>query len=172
MGPIQEAADAPVRVDDSTALAALYRAQFDRFVRVAAGITGELDSAYEAVQDAFADVLAARAPARDERLAGYVWRAVVNASHDARRRASVRVRREGAPGEELAAPQVPPVDRATRAAVAALPERQRLVLFLRYYADLDYEGIAQAAGIRRGTVGLTLLAAERSLRRALGEEER
>jgi Sigma-70, region 4 len=30
------------------------------------------------------------------------------------------------------------------AALASLPERQRLALFLRYYADLDYTGIAEA----------------------------
>jgi DNA-directed RNA polymerase specialized sigma24 family protein len=30
-----------------------------------------------------------------------------------------------------------------RAAVEQLPERQRLVLFLRYYADLDYRSIAE-----------------------------
>ena len=36
--------------------------------------------------------------------------------------------------------------------IAGLPERQRLVLFLRHYADLDYDTIAQVAGIERGTV--------------------
>jgi DNA-directed RNA polymerase specialized sigma24 family protein len=33
---------------------------------------------------------------------------------------------------------------AAVAALALLPERQRLALFLRYYADLDYAGIAEA----------------------------
>lgn len=58
-----------------------------------------------------------------------------------------------------------------RDAIAALPERQRLVIFLRYYADLDYDAIALAAGIRKGTVGPTLVKAQAALRRALGEEE-
>lgn len=39
-----------------------------------------------------------------------------------------------------------------RAAVASLPERQRTILFLRHYADLDYDQIAAALGIARGTV--------------------
>jgi RNA polymerase sigma factor (sigma-70 family) len=39
-----------------------------------------------------------------------------------------------------------------RAALAGLPERQRLALFLRYYADLDYAAIAEALSISRGTV--------------------
>jgi RNA polymerase sigma factor (sigma-70 family) len=56
-----------------------------------------------------------------------------------------------------------------RAAVSALPERQRLALFLRHYADLDYEAIAFALGVRRGTVAATLHAAHESLRRTLTE---
>jgi RNA polymerase sigma factor (sigma-70 family) len=54
--------------------------------------------------------------------------------------------------------------------VAALPERQRLVLFLRYYADLDYAAIAAILEIKEGTVGATLHAAHASLRQALEAE--
>jgi len=43
-----------------------------------------------------------------------------------------------------------------RALVATLPERQRLVLFLRYYADLDYQAIGGVLGIATGTVSATL----------------
>ena len=52
-----------------------------------------------------------------------------------------------------------------------LPERQRLVLFLRYFADLPYEAIADALEISPGTVAATLNAAHRSLRRRLQEVE-
>jgi hypothetical protein len=55
-------------------------------------------------------------------------------------------------------------DAAVIAAIGALPERQRLVLFLRYYADLDHRGIATALGIRPGTVGAALHEAHRSVR--------
>ena len=41
-------------------------------------------------------------------------------------------------------------------AISRLPERERLVLFLRYYADLDYRTIAEALEISGGTVGATL----------------
>jgi RNA polymerase sigma factor (sigma-70 family) len=51
--------------------------------------------------------------------------------------------------------------------VAALPERQRQALFLRHYADLDYEQIAEVLGIARGTVSATLHAAHRALRETL-----
>jgi RNA polymerase sigma factor (sigma-70 family) len=94
---------------------------------------------------------------------------VVNAARDARRRGAVRRRREdgGSSAADVAVPERAGGRPDVRAAVAALPERQRLVLFLRYYADLDYEAIARVAGIRTGTVGPTLMAAQRALRRAL-----
>jgi DNA-directed RNA polymerase specialized sigma24 family protein len=58
-----------------------------------------------------------------------------------------------------------------RAAVAALPERQRLTLFLRYYADLDYDAIAATVGVAPGTVGATLNAAHAALRSSLKEAD-
>ena len=59
-----------------------------------------------------------------------------------------------------------------RAAVAALPERQRHVLFLRHYADLGYDEIGEVLGIARGTVSATLHAAHASLRRHMAEVTR
>jgi RNA polymerase sigma factor (sigma-70 family) len=52
-------------------------------------------------------------------------------------------------------------------AMLRLTERQRLVLFLRYYGDLDYTAIAYALGITSGTVGATLTAARSALAREL-----
>lgn len=57
-----------------------------------------------------------------------------------------------------------------RARVAALPERQRLAVFLRYYADLDYAGIAAALEVDVGTVSATLNQAHRNLRARLVTE--
>jgi RNA polymerase sigma factor (sigma-70 family) len=53
-----------------------------------------------------------------------------------------------------------------------LTERQREVLFLHYYADLDYGAIGHALGISAGTVGATLSAARQTLRGALTKETR
>jgi RNA polymerase sigma-70 factor (ECF subfamily) len=55
------------------------------------------------------------------------------------------------------------------AAIAALPERQRLAVFLRYYADLDYAAIAEALGVKSGTVAAALNAAHENLRKTLQE---
>jgi RNA polymerase sigma factor (sigma-70 family) len=57
-----------------------------------------------------------------------------------------------------------------RAAIESLPERQRTVLFLRYFADLDYRAIASVLGVTTGTVGSALNAAHAALRRSLEEE--
>jgi RNA polymerase sigma factor (sigma-70 family) len=59
---------------------------------------------------------------------------------------------------------------AVRDLLAALPERQRLIVFLRYFADLDYKTIARIAGVKTGTVSATLSAAHDSLRASLKEE--
>jgi len=48
--------------------------------------------------------------------------------------------------------------------IARLPERQRLALFLRYYADLDYRTIASILAVRPGTVASSLAAAHATLR--------
>lgn len=51
--------------------------------------------------------------------------------------------------------------------IAALPDRQREALFLRYYADLEYRAIADVLGIEVGTVSATLSAAHQTLRKRL-----
>ena len=74
----------------------------------------------------------------------------------------LRARGAGHPGDWLEA----------RAAIAGLPERQRLVLFLRHYADLDYHTIAEVAGIERGTVAAKIDAAHGKVRTAMTEVHR
>ena len=149
---------------------ALYRERFPDFVAVAASIVGDRDAAREAVQDAFAGIVRGRRDFRgDAPLEAWIWRAVVNAARKKRRRYAREARLQ---------PTIPASngsggvdERTTELAVlvAALPERQRLVLFLRYYADLDYRRIAEILGVETGTVSATLHAARRTLRRALEE---
>ncbi len=55
-------------------------------------------------------------------------------------------------------------------AVAALPDRQRAVLVLRFYCDLNVEQSAQLLGCTPGTVKSQTSKALGSLRRALGRE--
>src|SRR5215469_10919225 len=65
----------------------LYRAKFGRFERVARAITGDRESALEAVQEGFADALRRSGQwAGHGPLEGWVWRCVVNRARKARRR--------------------------------------------------------------------------------------
>jgi RNA polymerase sigma-70 factor (ECF subfamily) len=145
----------------------VYRAEFTRFVRVATAIAGDEQSGADAVHDAFVQAVRNRRSFRgDGPLEAWLWRMVVNA---AKKRA----------GRELASdPQdIPAVHEngfgdPVRSLVAGLPERQRLALFLRYYADLDYESIAATLGVAPGTVGATLNAAHAALRNSLKEAHR
>lgn len=145
----------------------VYRERLASFVRVAAAITGDRDSARDAVHDAFAGALRGREGFRaDTTLEAWLWAAVVNRARN-QRRGHRRRRRHEDPGAAVVvtgAIQDAASDPAIRAMVAALPERQRLVLFLRYFADLDYATIAAAAGIRVGTVSATLSAAHAAIR--------
>ncbi|TML96383.1 MAG: sigma-70 family RNA polymerase sigma factor, partial [Actinobacteria bacterium] len=120
----------------------------------------------------FASIVRTRRDFRREApLDAWVWRAVVNAARKKRGRYAREVQLRQTP---TAANGSAPHDERTELAtlVAALPERQRLVLFLRYYADLDYRRIAQILRIEVGTVSATLHAAHASLRRALNEVSR
>jgi RNA polymerase sigma-70 factor, ECF subfamily len=54
-----------------------------------------------------------------------------------------------------------------RAALAQLPPRARMVLTLRYYADFNYDEIAEAVHLPREAVGVALLRARHQLRRVL-----
>jgi RNA polymerase sigma-70 factor, ECF subfamily len=151
----------------------VYRRRYGKFLRVAVAILGDEQLGEEAVHDAFVRALRHR-HGFDERgsLEAWLWRIVVN---EARRRRSVESR---APLSPLTLPDSSAASAnghresgAVEAIVAALPERQRLALFLRYYADLDYEAIATALGVRPGTVAATLHAAHAALRRQLLEVE-
>jgi RNA polymerase sigma factor (sigma-70 family) len=150
----------------------LYEDRFADYLRVAAAITGSLESGRDAVHDGFVGVVRSRTSFRDESpLSGWVWRAVVNAALKRRRdEAPDRQSPDEAVGELAARGDASAEERLdARCAIAGLPERQRLVLFLRYYGDLDYDAIGAATGIAAGTVGATLNAAHAALRRSLEE---
>jgi RNA polymerase sigma-70 factor (ECF subfamily) len=148
----------------------LYEQRFDELVRVATAITGSETQAVDAVQETFARALASVHAFREEGpLAGWLWRILVNPSRSQQRLVSDAVDEPTAGGssnghvaDEL----------GVRRWVAALPERQRLAVFLRYYADLDYRAIAAVLEIEVGTVSATLSAAHEALRRMLKEVPR
>lgn len=143
-------------------LEALYREHLLDYTRVAAAIAGDEDCGREVVQEAFAKAMRKRRRFRGEgQLEAWVLRIVVNQARDSRRRRSRKIELHlpvEARADDLGLP------------LELLTDRQREVLFLHYYADLDYAAIAQALGIQPGTVGATLTAARQTLRAALTKE--
>ncbi|HWE27021.1 MAG TPA: sigma-70 family RNA polymerase sigma factor [Polyangia bacterium] len=136
-------------------LETLYRARLPEFRRVASAIAGDRELGADAVQEAFAAAVRQRRSFRRRApLEAWVWRIVVNKARDARRRRPPALRLPQA----VHVPDVP---------LDALTDRQREIVFLRYYADLDYAEIATALGVSQGTVGATLTAARRTLRTTL-----
>ena len=143
-------------------LEALYRERLSDFTRAATAIAGDEESGRDAVQEAFSKALRKRRRYRgDGNLEAWDWRIVVNSARDAARRRRPKLDSPApidARADELGLP------------LELLTERQREVLFLHYYADLDYTTIAHALGISAGTVGATLSAARQTLRGALTKE--
>jgi RNA polymerase sigma-70 factor, ECF subfamily len=152
------------------ALEEVYRLRYPHFVRVSTAIVGNEDAAHDAVQEAFASALRHRRAFRgDGPLEAWVWRIVINEARKRRSRGATL-----AVGKEPEAPTngAHPDSDALRSWIAGLPERQRLSIFLRYYADLDYRSIAEALGVEVGTVSATLSTAHAALRKRLEEVER
>jgi RNA polymerase sigma factor (sigma-70 family) len=152
------------------AVEAVYRERYAGFVRLAHAITGDEQDALDAVHDGFVRAVRYRSGLRDrENAAGWVCRIVVNEARSRRTTESRYVLTESEeldPGTTTNGHREPGY---AAGALAALPERQRLALFLRYYADLDYAAIAEALGIARGTVSATLHAAHSNLQQHLKE---
>lgn len=65
--------------------------------------------------------------------------------------------------------QLEHTNKEVRAGLSKLPDRARMALVLRYYAEMSYDEIAQTLGVRRPFVGVLLLRARHQLREALGE---
>jgi RNA polymerase sigma factor (sigma-70 family) len=145
----------------------LYRSRRPNFCRAAAAIAGDRSLGEEAVQEAFAKAVRKRRSFKaDASLEAWVWRIVVNSARDARRRTGLADLREPAASSSA----VEANGHLGTLPLELLTERQREVLFLHYYADLDYASIAEALGISPGTVGATLSTARGRLRRALTKE--
>ena len=144
----------------------VYIRRYAGFHRGVAALVGA-ELAHDAVQEGFARALRRRGQfAGDGPLDAWIWRIVVRTALDLRR----------ARGPALdATPDVAPVaaerDPELAAAVRSLPPRRRLVVFLRYFADLSYAEIAEACGMKEGTVAATLAQAHGELKRALAARE-
>ena len=139
----------------------LFRQSYEPMVRVAFLLVGSRAEAEDVVQDAFAKI-----ELRWSRLdnpEGYLRRAVVNRANDVLRRRRLEerfrvLRRDYT--DELHADELGD-------ALAALSPRRRTAVVLRYYAGLKEREIAEALGVRPGTVKSMLHRALAELREVI-----
>ena len=137
----------PGGMDDDFAL--FYRDAYPGAVRLAWLLTHDHDAAEDVVQDAFMR-LRPRLATIEHRTA-YLRTAIVNGCRDRARstgRADAGLQRMAITAE------VSSTDKPSELldAVAGLPYKQKVVLVLRYWADLPEEAIAEIVGVRPATV--------------------
>jgi RNA polymerase sigma factor (sigma-70 family) len=150
---------------------ALFSAHYLHLVRLAASLVDDLEAAEDVVQDVFAALQRARWPdlAKPEH---YLVVAVMNRSRSVlRRRRTARSTVLPQQPVDSEAADVPALQRAEhdriREAIRRLPRRQREVVVLRYFEDLDITQIATILRIKNTAVSASLNRAVTSLRRVL-----
>lgn len=126
---------------------AFYADRFAALSRLAFLLTGSSEAANEIAQEACEQVFRRWDDIDFPR--AYARRAVISGARSWGRRRTVR---ESAPSERAQFADLDGDAIAVRIALADLPERQREVLVLRYYADLKVDDIAVEVGARPGTV--------------------
>ena len=146
----------------------LYRHRRNAFVNGLAPISGGYEPARDAVQETFVRALKRRRSYRREgSLEAWVWRIAIRAAID------LRGRGREAPLDELLEPlELPDPERDPElaAALRQLPPRRRLIVFLRYFADLSYADIARICEVDPGTVAASLAQARSQLAKQLHRE--
>jgi len=142
----------------------VYSRRYQSFRGALAGIVGNYELAHDVVQESFARALKSRADYRgDGPLEAWIWKIALRVAYEMRGRASeVEL-------VDAFEPEFPQPERDERLAVALreLSPRRRLVVFLRYVADLDYREIARVCEISEGTVAATLAQAKAALAASL-----
>ncbi len=144
----------------------VYRDRYVGFRNAVATVTGDYESARDAVQEGFARAYRSRLQFRGEgALEGWVWRIVLRAALEQRGPDT------STSLDEIEVDLVEPArDPALAEALRELSPRRRLMVFLRYFADLPYEAIAEVCEVDEGTVAATLAQARAALARRLTEE--
>ena len=146
--------------------AELYAACADDLVRLATGLVGPSD-ATDVVAGAVARLLGSPAWRGARRKRAYLFQSVVNEARMHQRTQSRRVARE----QRVAVPEsvnaVPEIDALS--CLDALSTRQRAVIVLTYWHDLDQAAIASLLGISRGSVARHLERAHTKLREVMAD---
>ncbi|MEM8707937.1 MAG: sigma-70 family RNA polymerase sigma factor [Actinomycetota bacterium] len=124
----------------------LWRREYPVMVRLARALVDSPDRAEEIVQDAFAHTL--RKFDTLDRPGAYLRTSVVNGARGELRKREVR-RRLSPPTTPASTPAQ---DEYLADALAGLSPKRRIVLVLRFYADMPDDEIAEHLGVRPATV--------------------
>lgn len=146
----------------------------ERVYAIAFRVLGNAGDALDVVQESFALVFRKLATFRGGSLfSTWLFRIVVNASIDHRRRLASRdpSRVESSDNIDVPDEQPGPVDRAeskelagqVQTAIDALSPKLRVILALRYLEDMSYEELAATLGLSLGTVKSRLARAHLAL---------
>jgi RNA polymerase sigma-70 factor (sigma-E family) len=135
----------------------LYSQQYRSLVRLAAMLVRDTPSAEEVVQEAFIAMHEGFHRLKDsDKALAYLRQAVVNRSRSVLRHRTVVEKNAPKPAPDMPSAEHGAMALLERSAVIAalreLPDRQREVLVLRYYADLSEAQIAAAMKITPGAV--------------------
>ncbi|HEX4518422.1 MAG TPA: sigma-70 family RNA polymerase sigma factor [Gaiellaceae bacterium] len=144
--------------DPLTAIEAVYRERFPRFVQVGEAVCGDPELAREAVQRGCADAIRGRSrPGGEAAIETWLWAAVLEAL------AGLERGRRESRGE----PAAPATDLPL--ALGGLATRERQLLFLRYLGGLGDAAIAEVLELDEATAAAGLEQAETTLRHLLDE---
>ena len=131
----------------------LYDRAFPQVYRALVAATFDRERALDGLHDAFEEGLR-HPPAHDGNLEGWLYRVALRKT----RRGLFRARREEPIGEGSSKDEVAAIIQRLEVGrlLALLTERQRAIVVAHYYLGLTQEEIAEALGIRRGTVSATV----------------
>lgn len=159
------------RKGDKSAFGKLVKMHQRRVLRMVVGMTGDVDTAMDIVQESF--IRAYKALDRfEEGLPFYPWLSTIatnltlNHFKKTRRETSldpVKHERADSSADPLHSMQIEENDRRLMEAVKELPEQYRTAFILRNFEDLSYEDIAVRLDISIGTVDSRLYRARRLL---------
>jgi RNA polymerase sigma-70 factor (sigma-E family) len=160
------------RAGDRPGFDALFDESFERMKRLAFLLGA--DDPENIAQEAFVRLHDRWPSLAEDKAQAYLRRMVVNLSRSRLRHLRVVRRAPREPNRDAAsAESLALVNQTVQDALAALPRRQRQVVVLRYWLDLDQQAIADTLGIAVGTVKATTNHAMAALRDTLaGEDDR
>lgn len=147
--------------------AEVYEKHAEELIRFATALVGPSD-APDIVSTAMVSALSSGSWASVQNRRAYLYRCVLNAARSGHRSAMRRERREVRVAERTVL-EPPDVRPEVLDAVRGLSERQRAVVYLTYWDDLDIASIAQLLDISEGSVKRHLARARDQLRRKLDD---